>query len=72
MVFYGFPMGFPMGFPSSPQPPQVELSASGTAQGGFAVPLATLLRAGATGPGVELAKNGGSGWCWYILMVNGK
>ena len=72
MVFLWF---FWFSYGNTQQPPAspFELPASGTAQGGFAVPLRTLraLRAGATGP-VELGRNGGSGWCWYILMVNVK
>ena len=70
LVFLWFSYGFSQQSPASP----FELPASGTAQGGFAVPLRALraLRAGATGPGVELGQNGGSGWCWYILMVNVK
>ena len=65
LVFLWFSYGNTQQPPASP----FELPASGTAQGGFAVPLRTLraLRAGATGP-VELAEMvdpAGAGIYWW-------
>ena len=59
MVFPWFSYGFPLVFQKYPASPCIR-AASGTAQGGFAVPLVTplaLRRAGPTVPGVERSKN---------------